>query len=293
MKVNPKRILLFVLVAGLFCQVGFAQSTNMTERLKFWLLNNEARALSSISFDRQIISNFNDVFSFSPGADVQPIEATSKLWSTHRKIYFLLDEVQHCFTIATRFGNGRLAVAVRKARPEIWSVAAFNYAFPGLYSVMAQNLRIVFYSDLLKTLELEPKFDRNLAARIRKAKNKLSDEEFRLFNSYIEAFSALFPGDRSAQMISLFLQESERERFAPGVTQLLKPEMLSVYGSAPPGESPETKSETHLAELEKLTEMTEILGESEKQIGSEGEQLQPDILEPSEPGVENLFNIWE
>jgi hypothetical protein len=273
-----------------------AQSSSLTSRFKFWLLNNEARAFSSLSFDHEIISQFSNAFSFIPHNPDSPFAAAEKLWQVHRKLYIFLDEIEHSFNAAARFGNGRLSIVIKKARPEIWSQLAFNQVFPGMYSVNTEPYRKSFYNDLISILDLNKEKDQNLSTRLKRATEKLSDQEFRLFNSYLNSFAALFPGDKTPQLIRVFLEEAKKENFATGVALLLKPELLisfdnSLTAAKDVNEQTVAELKNPLAELEKLAEGSSLLAENDDQQGQS--EQQENSLDAPEPGVENLFNIWD
>ncbi|EKD83383.1 MAG: hypothetical protein ACD_39C00714G0001, partial [uncultured bacterium] len=87
---------------------------------------------------------------------------------------------------------------------------------PGLVSVVAVEFRKSFHADLLKSLRLDASRDLDLSGRLQRSVKKLSDEEYRLFNDYLDTFSALFPSDPTARLISAFIESGSKKQFAAG-----------------------------------------------------------------------------
>ncbi|HNX76060.1 MAG TPA: hypothetical protein PLM07_06600 [Candidatus Rifleibacterium sp.] len=296
------RILLVLLVflpASLMAQVN----SDITTPFKLWLLNNEARVFSSLAADENLISKVSAPFAFQPPPIGDATGAEESLWETHRKIYVLLDEAQRIYSLARRFGNGRFAIVVKQARPEIWSILPLLQARPVVIPSLATGYRWAFHTTLLKSLGLETERDMDLSARMAKAVKKLSDEEFRLLTDYFSTFAALFPSDASIRVLKGFIETASKKPFGTGLKELLKPSgVLPVQPAmvaAAPAAAP-AEPEDPLAELEKLAQFDAGLTASINPEAAASDpaaisnpQSAPTTLEPPPPGVEDLFTIWE
>jgi hypothetical protein len=292
-----------------------ALENNLTGRFKFWLLNNEARAFSSLSFDREIIARVETAFSIIAKHPDQSIKAAETIWEKNRSFYVLLDEIEHVYSVARRYGNGRFAIILQQARPEIYSTVPFHQLIPGVFTNLQSVYRKAFFSALIKALSLDPDQDVNLSARLNKALRKLSDQDLRLFNSYLDNFSALFPGDNSARMIKAFIQTGSREEFGQGVSKFLRPEFIELESLPLSDGKNAEKIADPLAELEKLVSMSDSSSELDIRVSQPAQDNAPATaedypepenvappketipenkpLEEPEPGVEEMFNIWD
>lgn len=317
-----KKILIFFFFASLAISAS-ARPFSITNNFKFWLLNNEARMLSTISFDRQIAARVNHPLAIIPIKAPETVSPVEKILVIHRKFYQLLDEVDDIYNLARRFGNGRFSVVIKRARPEIWAALPFDQYFVGLHRQMAGHFRQAFYDTLIKALNLSQQRDKNLSARLSKACKKLSDEETRLFNGYLETFSALYPSDQSAKLILTFIENGTRQQFAMGIKQLLEPELVSTQIQVVEQSQAEPSSfDDPLAELEKLTAMSEgenlqitvdegvtsepetaaaensvEMSEAEEENSDEAQDEASEIDLQDEPTTEepaeDMFNIWD
>ncbi len=273
-----------------------ATASDITTPFKLWLLNNEARVFSSLAADEILTGKISTPFAFIPPGHSETGRSEESLWQTHRKIYVLLDEAQNVYSIARQFGNGRFAIIVKQARPEIWSIIPLLTANPFLVPVLSQGLRWAFHTTLLKSLHLDPERDLDLSTRIGKAVKKLSDEEMRLMYDYFASFSALYPSDASIRVLRGFIETASQKPFGTGLKELLKPsgnlpaKAAVAAAAAAPEEDP-------LAELEKLAQfdagVTTTISSETSATSTPEVVNQPATLEPPPPGVEDLFNIWE
>ncbi|MEW6710147.1 MAG: hypothetical protein AB1403_10030 [Candidatus Riflebacteria bacterium] len=262
----------FLIFSILFSVPAMAIEDSISSRFKFWLLNNEARMLSTISFDRQITAQIEEPFAIMPESPAAINISVERILSVHRKFYQFLDEIEQVYQLAARFGNGRFAIVIKQARPEIWAQVPLMVV-QGPSKNLTGPYRKVFYDTLIKTLGLDAQRDKNLSARLNKAKARLSDEEMRLFKGYAETFSALFPGDRSARMVLAFVENASTRQFAGGISRLLEPDIVSTSFVAVPVQAAATDAglDDPLAELEKLTAMTEA---EEKQLGLDAKPVE-------------------
>ena len=296
-----KRIILPLFLLFATCVTAQERVNDISSPFKLWLLNNEARAFSSLSSDEMLISKVSAPFSLMPPGQSGGIKAEERLWQIHRKIYIFLDEVQNIYTIARQFGNGRLAIVFKQARPEIWSALPLISFKPALLPALSQDLRRVFHQTMLNSLNLKPDRDADLSARLTKAVKRLSDEEFRLLNDYFAAFAALYPSDGSIKVLRGFIETGSRKAFATGLSELLKPAAATVSSMAGAASTPE--ADDPLAELERLAQfdsgkISSLKEEptAEANAGSDEtsyDARQPETLEPPPEGVEDLFNIWD
>ncbi len=292
-----KRIILplFLLLAG--CASAQERVNDITSAFKLWLLNNEARAFSSLSSDEMLISKVSAPFAILPPGQSTGVKAEERLWQIHRKVYVFLDEIQNIYTIARQFGNGRLAIVFKQARPEIWAALPLLSFKPALLPTLSPAMRRVFHLTLLNSLNLKPERDIDLSNRLNRAIGRLSDEEFRLLNDYFATFAALYPSDGSLKVLRGFIETGSRKPFATGLTELLKPATTTDAAAAPPPDL-----EDPLAELERLAQFDSGKISSLKPEPASGSDIMPSgevgqsapaALEPPPEGVSDLFNIWE
>lgn len=271
-----------------------ATASDITTPFKLWLLNNEARVFSSLAADKILTEKICTPFAFIPPGNSEATRAEESLWETHRKIYVLLDEAQSVYSIARQFGNGRFAIVVKQARPELWSLIPLLTAKPLLIPLLSSGFRWSFHTTLLKSLHLDPERDLDLSARMSKAFKKLNDEEMRLMYEYFASFSALYPSDTSIRVLRGFIETASQKPFGTGLKELLKPSGNLPAKAAVAATAPE---EDPLAELEKLAQFdageTSTINSEESASNTPEVSNQPATLEPPPPGVEDLFNIWE
>ncbi|MFZ5953216.1 MAG: hypothetical protein ACOYXC_21105 [Candidatus Rifleibacteriota bacterium] len=267
----------FLILSMMFSVPAMAIEDSITSRFKFWLLNNEARMLSTISFDRQITAQIEEPFAIMPESPAAVNLSVERILSVHRKFYLFLDEIEQVYQLAARFGNGRFAIVIKQARPEIWAQVPLMIVH-GPSKSLTGPYRKVFYDTLIKTLGLDSQRDKDLSSRLNKAKGRLSDEEMRVFKGYAEAFNALFPGDRSARMMLAFVENASTRQFAGGISRLLEPEIVSTSFVAVPVQAAPSDAglDDPLAELEKLTAMTEA---EEKQLGLDAKPVETTVEE--------------
>ncbi|MDD3001573.1 MAG: hypothetical protein PHF29_07450 [Candidatus Riflebacteria bacterium] len=274
-------VIIFTFLASVsYSQVMF----DITTPFKLWLLNNEARVFSSLNLDMKLIWEMSTPLSFTPNIEIENTGAEEELWNTHRKYYRVLDDIQSIYTMTKRFGNGRLSVLTKQARPEIWSVSMFDFFKPVIQSATSVRNREGWHFTLLKALRLAPERDYDLNKRLQNSISKLSSEEYRLLNSYFSNFSALYPGNTKIKLLQAFLDRSNRNSapIGAGIHDLLKPTQTSsteVSSSSPVNSDSSPQNEDNaLAELEKIAGM----GESDENATFE------DTPEPEE----DMFNIW-
>ncbi len=277
-------------------------NSDITTPFKLWLLNNEARVFSSLAADENLIGKVSAPFAFQPPPTGDAAGAEESLWETHRKIYVLLDEAQRIYSLAKRFGNGRFAIVVKQARPEIWSILPLLLAKPVVITTLSTGYRWAFHVTLLKSLGLDTERDLDLSARMAKAVKKLTDEELRLLTDYFSTFAALFPSDASIRVLKGFIETASKKPFGTGLKELLKPSGALPAQPTSVAVTPAVPAEPEdpLAELEKLAQFDAGLTNSinPEAVASDpaainNPQSAPATLEPPPPGVEDLFTIWE
>lgn len=312
--------LLLTILSGAACADDFS----IASKFKFWLLNNEARMLSTISFDQKVTGRVALPLAIIPGKDLAVASPVEKILQIHRKFYQFLDEIDRIYSLAKRYGNGRFSIVIKQARPEIWGLLPLYQILPAFHPQLSASYRRNFYDTLIKALDLNETRDKDLSMRLQKGLKKLSDEEFRLFNGYIDTFSALYPGDRSGLMIRTFIDSGSKRQFALGIGRLLQSEIVSAAAIDSKPEEPESSLNDPLAELEKLTAMSEndnvqisvtqpetaiaaeeVLPDENSDEGSDATSLvegdedieenpaeESPTEEPEEP-AQDMFNIWD
>ena len=283
-----------------------ARPFDITSRFKLWLLNNEARAMSSLKADELLADRVNAPFAFMPFNTKPAAMAEERLWAIHYKFYVLIDELQEIYAFAKTYGSGRFGILFKQHRPEIWAVLPLQAALPGLISITAVEYRKAFHADLLKALNLDATRDVDLSARLQRAVKKLSDEEFRLFDDYLNTFSALFPSDPTARVIATFIESGSKKQFAAALKDFLYPVFTApVFADINISAAP-VEPDDPLAELEKLAETVgneAPVEQSENSAGNDEETEDgsapgdqpavPKTLEPPPPGAEDIFKIWD
>ena len=304
----------FILSLLVFCFIpaeGFSQDYSMTGRFRFWLLNNEARAFSALSFDQRLSARVQSPLAISPPQPASVIPAAEDIWTMHRKFYVFLEDIDHVFNAAIRFGNGRFTITVKRARPEIWGLIAFHNHMPWVLNDLYFLIRKSFHADLIAALGLEPTKDIDLSERLDNSLAKLNERDVRFFNRYLNTFSALYPSDNTVKLIRTLLRKNLNNSIGRGLTQLLKPEFVNLG----PQESLTGLSQTAeqikdpLAELEQLAEMEDYTTESnirpirrptaedypdpENASPETPENNEPETLEKPDPEAVEMFNIWE
>ncbi len=262
--------------------------------------------MSSLKSDGLLAARVNSPFAFMPLSAKPAAMAEERLWAMHYKFYVLIDEIQEIYSFAKTYGSGRFGILFKQHRPEIWAVLPMQAALPGLVSITAVEYRKAFHAALLKALDLDASRDANLSARLQRAVKKLSDEEFRLFDDYLNTFSALFPSDPTARVIATFIESGSKKQFAAALKDFLYPVFTApVFADISISAAP-AEPDDPLAELEKLTG-TAASGVASAQsdtplttgedIGEDSpvsdQPVAPTTLEPPPPGAEDLFKIWD
>ena len=277
-----KKIIVSLFIS-LICatSAAYAQTNfDIISPFKIWLLNNEATVMKTMSADTQLCSSLMQPFAFMQAIPPQTNGSEEELWSMHRKFYILLDEIQNIYVIAKRYGSGKFAIILKQARPEYWGLSAFNI-YPSILRPIMDNSKNEWRKTLLVALELNSVRDANLGERLKFALSKLSKDEIRIFNLYLNDFSALYPSNNTGRIISSFMEQGSKTSFGAGVTEILK--------------FCDPNAETSLATFDGNIEDT--LEQLEELAGLNSTE-QPDTPntttfteEPDENSVDD-FNIW-
>lgn len=286
-----KKFLIIMLSLITLSSCAYAQERNFAEPIQLWLANNEAKAMSSLNIDRVLINHVSTPFAFMPlshNIKTNPVEDT--LWKIHYKVYHLLNAVTDIYAIAKKYGSGKFAILLKRARPGIWSLLSFHQIDFGISQVFAIDMRKSFYTAMLSTLELDAKRDYSLANRLLAEIKKLNDNEYRMFKQYIAYFTALYPNSPSPKIVSSFIKLAETRQFAKGIQEVLRPITAKRSMSASKTKSKSQRTEDDpLAELDKLANM-----DSEGNIVSNDNASDSNLLNgPTEPEVQDMFNIFE
>ena len=271
------------------CSISYSQtSTNydITTPFKLWLLNNEAKAMSELGQDNMLLNDSSTPFVILPGISFVPKKAEEDLWSIHRNIYTFLNEVQKIYELAKHFGNGKLAVTLKQARPEIWGYSALPFTGFSLPKSVMNSTRTAFFNSLFITIGLDIKRDKDLSLRLKTAIRQLKDEEYRLTKDYISIFKALYPSERSVVHLEQFLEQGVQKQFATGLTEIIKSAQQMV---------PELKTTSKtVIKAESTEEEDDLLSELESLSDTKAEEEAKPItnMEAPDPGSANIYDIW-
>ncbi len=269
-----------------------ARDFNISSPIKLWLLTNEAKAISSLNADRNLISQISSPFSSVPFYNENGLKAEEQLWNVHRKIYKLLSEVEDVYSLAKRYGDGHFSVLLKRARPEIWILIPLHQLRVGILDTLPGELRKAFHSTLLECLQLNENRDTNLSERLSRAQRLLKDDEMRLMDSYLDNFSALYPANGAPKLFRAFIKSGTKQQFARRIKEIFKPVVVTIPVAEASKEEPSLPIEPDdpLAELEKLAEMTPT-GEF-KDSDSANNASETFLEEPDQAAVD-MFNIWD
>lgn len=251
-------------------------SLDITTPFKLWLLNNEAKAMAELGRDDMLIIKSSTPFSILSGVSFVPKRAEEQLWEVHRNIYSFLNEVQKIYDLAKHFGNGKFAITIKKARPEIWGYSPLAFIGFSLPKAIFNETRKAYLNSLFIVIGLDTTRDKDLSNRLKMAIKSLKDEEYRLAKDYISTFKALYPSERTIVRLEQFLDQGTSKPFATGLTEIID----SVKYLATNRES-NSSNETSLDELDSLTE------------SAAEEQSKPvSKMEAPDPNASNIYDIW-
>ena len=279
-------IILFVLT----CSISFSQSSanyDITTPFKLWILKNEAKAMSELGLDQTLLNDNSTPFIILPRISFVPKRAEEDLWSIHRNIYSFLNEVQKIYELAKRFGNGKLAVTLKQARPEIWGYSALYIPCFSLPKSVINSTRNAFFNSLFVAIGLDLKRDKDLSARLKTAIRQLKDEEYRLTKEYISTFKALYPSERTVVHLEQFLQTGVQKQFATGLTEIINsakqmvPEFTTTNKTVVNTNNNNEEEDDLMAELESLSDSK-----------SEEESKPIEKMESPDPDSANIYDIW-
>lgn len=272
-----KKNFLFIMLFSLIASNIYAQdntSFDITSPFKLWLLNNEAKAMSEMGCDDKIITRSSTPFSLLPTLSFVPKRAEEELWKLHRRFYAFFNEVQKIYNLSKLFGNGKLAVIIKKARPEVWSFSPFNFVGFVLPKTIYSETRNAFLDALRVSIGLDENRDKDLSDRLKTLKNSFKDEEYRMLKEYIAIFKALYPTDKSIVQLELFLNQGTQKRFATGLVDV-------INAMKNPKDTVNEDGVDSLSELETLTE------------NSTKENSKPVLMmEETDRESADIYNIW-
>ncbi len=276
-----KKLILFI-VFSLVTSVGYSQTIyyDITTPLKMWLLSNEAKAMSEIGCDDIVTSKSSMPFSIMPNINIEPKKSEEELWSIHRRIYLFIDEVQKIYDLAKLYGNGKFAIMIKKARPEIWGYSSLRFTCFSIPNYVCSETRKSFLDTLFNTLGINSKRDINLSERLKASIKRMKDEEFRLLKEYISTYKALYPSDKSVVVLEQFLNQGTQKPFATSLTDILK-SSNNIYGE----KNDSSNSDDPLSELETLSN-------SSSSSNTEEESKPVIQMEEPDPNEVNIYDIW-
>ena len=271
------------------CSINYAQTSanyDITTPFKLWLLKNEAKAMSELGQDNILLNDNSTPFAILPGISFVPKRAEEDLWSIHRNIYTFLNEVQKIYELAKRFGNGKLAVTLKQARPEIWGYSALYIPCFSLPKIVINSTRSAFFSSLFIAIGLDLKRDKDLSGRLKAAIRQLKDEEYRLTKEYISTFKALYPSERSVVHLEQFLEQGVQKQFATGLTEIINSAKQMV---------PELKTNSKtVINTDSADEEDDLLSELESLSDTKAEEESKPVekMEAPDPDSANIYDIW-
>jgi hypothetical protein len=279
-----KRFFLIGMLLMLCSSASYGQSLfDITSPFKLWLLNNEARSLSSLSFDLRVIEQLSTPFAIMPRVNESGsrAEAVEELWELHRKYYIFLDEVQEIYTKLKRFESGKLAILLKRARPEVWSLTGFDSFEIIIRTGVYLNIRDIWHEALIGALGLT-KQDRDLNGLLLTAINRLSSGERRQLEQYFAAFAALYPSNEQIKVLMSFVAQGSRSQ--PGLGLYVKDilhlqEVIQAEFDA--------YSDTS---VDSLLELEKIMSDGTDKAGSEPNNSQ--WFDEVPKGEEDAFDIW-
>ena len=285
-----KKIYLMILFS-IICSVCYSQESSkfdITTPFKLWLLKNEAKAMSELGQDNILLKDNSTPFVILPEISISHKKAEEELWSIHRNLYSFLNEVQKIYDLAKRFGNGKLAVTLKQARPEIWGYSAIKITGFSLPKTLINVTRNSFFNSLFIAIGLDIKRDIDLSNRLKIAIRQLKDEEFRLTKEYMSFFKALYPSERSIVHLEQFIDQGTKKQFAPGLSEIINsakqmvPELVTSNKTMINTNSMNTEDEDDpLSELESLSDSK-----------AEEESKPITELEAADPEASNIYDIW-
>ncbi len=271
------------------CSLSYAQASanfDITTPFKLWLLKNEAKAMSELGQDNILLNDNSTPFVILPGITFVPKRAEEDLWSIHRNIYTFLNEVQKIYELSKRFGNGKLAVTLKQARPEIWGYSALYIPNFSLPRSVINSTRSAFFNTLFIAIGLDLKRDKDLSGRLKAAIRQLKDEEYRLTKEYISTFKALYPSERTVVHLEQFLEQGVQKQFAPGLTEIINSAKQMV---------PELKTSSKtVINTESVDEEDDLLSELESLSDTKAEEESKPVekMESPDPDSANIYDIW-
>ena len=278
-------VILFSIISTV-CYSNESASFDITTPFKLWLLKNEAKAMSELGLDCTLLSDSSTPFVILPDMSFTPKKAEEELWGIHRNIYSFLNEVQKIYDLAKRFGNGKLAVTLKQARPEIWGYYAFSIVGFSLPRTVINSTRNAYFTSLFTAMGLDIKRDKDLSSRLKTAIRQLKDEEFRLTKEYISTFKALYPSERSVVNLEQFLEQGVKKQFASGLSEIINsakqmvPELVISNKTV-------INTDTNIDEDDPLSEL-ESLSDSK----AEEESKPIAEMEEPDPDSSNIYDIW-
>ncbi len=264
----------------LLCSISYSQeidSYDIITPLKLWLLNNEAKAMSELGCDGMIISKNSTPLSILPKIPFTEKKAEEELWTMHRKLYSFLNDTQKIYDLSKRYANGKFAVAIKQARPEVWGYSPFVFTGFGLPKIISTETRKNFLKSLAVVIGLDIKRDADLSARLRELIRSLKDEEYRFLREYMSMFKALYPSEKSVAQLEAFLNQGPKKPFGNGLSEVVD----AVKDAFSESESELDTSEDSLEELDSLADSE-----------TETKQKEVEQMEAPDPDAANMYDIW-
>jgi len=222
MKFSPA-IYVILFLSFIFSTGVFAQG--IENSFVVWLLNNEAKFMSILSQDRQIIRKMEMPLGMLSERIIRDPMPEQKLWRTHLKFYSTCRELGKIYSMINRLGSGNLTKNLERTHPGYVSTRVFigNPSF--MAQSIAAQLEKIFKEGCLKSFGIEKLEDADLYDKLDKTMKQISFGERRLFIHYLDNFNALYPTDKPSKILAALvkggLKKDVTNKFAASVGELL------------------------------------------------------------------------
>ncbi len=283
MKKLPIYTFVFVftfLGAGLFAQNLF----DITSPFKLWLLNNEARVLTSLNFDANVIEQLSSPFSIMPDTKESLSNASEDLWNLHRKYYKFLDNIQGIYTKVKRFETGKLSILLKRARPEIWCFSGLETFEIILKTGVTLNIREAWHQTMLQALDINPVTDKDLNNKLANTLSQLTGTEKRILSEYFATFAALYPTNIKIRQLDAFIKAGSRSQPNLGIAIQDIIHLKEVIRA-------EFDSTDNLG-IDSLLELEAIMSDSSTDSKLPQKQATDQWFDETTTDEEDIFNIW-
>lgn len=177
--------------------------------------------MSILAADRALMDRLDAPLSSIPIPPHPKPRAEEALWHMHLQFYRMFPEIEEIFGLARRFGTGSFGKTVASARPGRWTATPF-FGFPTAHvRYLGPVLDKVFQESFLSLFGVDKGRDTDLAKRLSDVLRRVSDDDRRLLERYIDDFEALYPREHSARALAAIFHEGLKKDFAKGLAGLV------------------------------------------------------------------------